>query len=97
MFIYDTSSFGLLTQVKGEIPTSRSHGAVISLTFIPQDELLLVGYAAGSVRLLMGCHRTSEEAEAAISKSATATAEAQKLMAAQDRENNDRNDTYAWT
>lgn len=52
---------------------------------------MLVGYAAGSLRLLMGCHRTSEEAEAAIAKSATATAEAQKLMAAQDRENNDRN------
>lgn len=90
IFIYDTSSFGLLTQIKGEIPTNRSHGAVVSLLFIPQDELLIAAYAAGAVRVLLGCHRTVEEAEVAIARSAAAVAEARKLMIAQDREKNDK-------
>lgn len=88
VFIYDTSSFGLLTQIRAEIPTTKEHGAVVSLTFIPRDELLVVGYSSGSVRLLLGCHRTIEEAEAAISNSAAATAAANKALAAREREDN---------
>lgn len=90
IFIYDTASFGLLTQIKAEIPTTKAHGAVVALEYIPQDELLVASYAAGAVRVLLGCHRTAEEAEVAIARSTTAMAEAKKVMAAKEHEHDNR-------